>query len=99
MKAAKSLPDPVAIERQAAADLVIAARRVTLMRPMLTDSEREAYARRFENLALELNNAAAAMRVGVIPTEHIPPFLAKGSTLPLSSLPYLRQQADAAFHE
>lgn len=92
-------PDPVSIERQAAADVVMAARRVTITRPMLTDAEREAYAKRFESLALELTNSAHSMRNGVRDPEFIPPFITKGSAIPLTSRPFLRAETDAAFHE
>jgi hypothetical protein len=61
----KRQPDPDLIERQCAADIVMVARRVTLVRQTLTEAERESYAKRFEALELEMRNAAIAMRKGI----------------------------------
>ncbi len=79
-------PEPVEIERLAAADLVLAARRAEQLSKLMPVDEREQYVKRFEALILDLELAKAAMRKAGPPE---PDFIPT----------YLRAESQAAFHD
>ncbi len=88
------------IEYLDAMQVVLAARQSATLRQMSDDQTRARWAARFDQVMDEFRVAAIVMRNGSAPhTNDIPPYLAKGSTIPLSSRAFLRCEADAAFHE
>jgi hypothetical protein len=96
-------PDHVALERMAAADLVLLARRAGTAAQGMTLDEREAHAKRFESLIQELEVAALLMRQGApADRDYIPPVIREGAS---DASPgerrgiFLRRAADALVHD
>jgi len=97
IKTHKREPDVDLLERQSAGDLVALARRVTLERSTLDEAAREGIAKRFESLALELTNAAAAIRRVKPDDTDVPAYLqADGPELPAR---FLLRACDALTHD
>jgi hypothetical protein len=88
------------IEHLDATQVIIAARQSSTLAEMCAVDQRERWAQRFEDIIEELHVAVIVMRrAGPPPSTDIPPFIAKGSTIPLTSRAFLRGDADAGFHE
>jgi hypothetical protein len=89
--------DPVKLERIAAADLVLVARRVATLSPAWTLESRCVMAEKLRALALEINNAADYLTRGRQDPELPPIYRADGPELPERIL--LRAEADALIHD
>jgi hypothetical protein len=71
----KRQPDPDLIQRQAAADAVMLARRASIESKHWTLEQRRAQAEKWRAIALELNNAADYVLRGAPEPDHVPLYL------------------------
>jgi hypothetical protein len=68
-------PDPVSIERMAAADLILIARQAKTRAPRMSIEERDSYVKRCKELIVELEAAVSEFERGAPDLTWIPPHI------------------------